>query len=117
MVQVVISEYDADPYPYHKRVQCGRGMNDFSRPPEEASHGLKLVEALERAEHGTTIEIAAKCSFPLVACGFDLHVKKSVRLIGTGSHLLSIWTQPLMVRSFFACSSAGKLRRFVKYLQ
>lgn len=98
--QVVITEDDLESH--HKDyiwgtcggdccAGCRKSVIDRSR---EESHGRKLAEALNTAEDGTTIEIAANCCSPTNG----LIVGTSVRLIGTRAHHIRTWNAPLVVR-------------------
>lgn len=53
-----------------------------------------LAEVLKTAEHGTTIEIAARCCYT----EYNLGVETSVRLIGTGDHYIETSYGSLKVR-------------------
>ena len=98
--QVVISEDDPESY---RDQTCGFESCDGCERCEEGlaiyramerKAGAKLADELRTAKHGTTIEIAARCSTPI-----DGHiVTKSVRLIGKGDHHVRVWNAPLVVR-------------------
>lgn len=98
--QIVVTEYGADPY--HGVGACGEREackwslrevhdDDYSR---EEGLGRMLAEALDTAEHGTTIEIAASCSCPAI----DFNAHTSVRLIGNDGGEMRTWKNPLVVR-------------------
>lgn len=94
--QVVITEDDSESYKALDLCEA-RGGSDVQWSQldraSEVHHGRKLVEALETAKHGTTIEIAADCCSPTTG----IFVDKSVRLIGIRNHHIRTWNPPTLV--------------------